>query len=102
MSVQGLSARVSSAQQRGIRWLERHLRLLSEVREPYALALVAHALTCSRAPSAEHAYRLLLRLARYDGTAHLLRPTDSRPTEKISLYHQIANLQSVTEQKHLV
>ncbi|XP_075980863.1 macroglobulin complement-related isoform X2 [Anticarsia gemmatalis] len=64
---EGLSARVSSAQQRGIRWLERHLRLLSEVREPYALALVAHALTASKAPSSEHAFRLLKRLQRNEG-----------------------------------
>ncbi|CAB3251025.1 unnamed protein product [Arctia plantaginis] len=76
---EGLSARVSSAQQRGIRWLERHLRLLSEVREAYALALVAHALTFSKAPSSEHAYRLLLRLARYEGKCSPRSPAAGAP-----------------------
>ncbi|XP_047030679.1 CD109 antigen [Helicoverpa zea] len=64
---EGLSARVSSAQQRGIRWLERHLRLLDECGSPYALALVAHALTHAKAPSSEHAFRLLKRRQRYEG-----------------------------------
>ncbi|XP_035435862.2 CD109 antigen [Spodoptera frugiperda] len=64
---EGLSARVSSAQQRGVRWLERHLRLLHEHGDPYSLALVAHALTYSKAPSSEHAYRLLKRRQRYEG-----------------------------------
>ncbi|XP_026743707.1 CD109 antigen [Trichoplusia ni] len=64
---EGLSARVSSAQQRACRWLERHLRLLQERGSAYALALVAHALTHAKAPSSEHAYRLLKRRQRYEG-----------------------------------
>ncbi|KAJ0173927.1 hypothetical protein K1T71_010073 [Dendrolimus kikuchii] len=64
---QGLSARVVQAQQRGISWLERHLKLLEDFGEPYALALVAHALTFAKAPSSEHAYRLLKRRERSEG-----------------------------------
>lgn len=66
--MQGLSARVAQAQQRAISWLERNLKLLSEFGEPYALALVAHALTHCKAPSSEHAYRLLKRAERAEGT----------------------------------
>ncbi|KAH9631713.1 hypothetical protein HF086_014714, partial [Spodoptera exigua] len=62
---EGLSARVSSAQQRGVRWLERHLRVLHDHGDPYTLALVAHATPA--APSSEHAYRLLKRHQRYEG-----------------------------------
>ncbi|KAL0820116.1 hypothetical protein ABMA28_006056 [Loxostege sticticalis] len=64
---EGLSARVVQAQQRGISWLEKQLRLLDEFGEPYALALVAYALTFSKAPSSEHAYRLLKRRQRAEG-----------------------------------
>lgn len=64
---EGLSAQVSSAQQRAFRWLERHLALLGELGDVYPLAVVAYALTISKAPSAEHAYRLLKRLERYEG-----------------------------------
>ncbi|XP_063831034.1 CD109 antigen [Ostrinia nubilalis] len=64
---EGLSARVVQAQQRAISYLEKQLRLLDEFGEPYALALVAHALTFSKAPSSEHAYRLLKRRQRAEG-----------------------------------
>ncbi|XP_047526413.1 CD109 antigen [Pieris napi] len=64
---EGLSAQVATAQQRGVAWLERHLRLLSEWSEPYALAITAYALACAKAPSAEHAYRLLKRRQRSEG-----------------------------------
>lgn len=65
--VQGLSARVSTAQQRAVEWLERHLQLLHECGEPLSLALAACALAAAKAPSAEHAYRLLKRHQRSDG-----------------------------------
>ncbi|VVC99102.1 unnamed protein product, partial [Leptidea sinapis] len=58
---------IGIAEQLGVAWLERHLRLLSEWAEPYALAVVAYALTCAKAPSAEHAYRLLKRRQRSEG-----------------------------------
>ncbi|CAH0401467.1 unnamed protein product [Chilo suppressalis] len=64
---EGLSARVVQAQQLGITWLEKQLRLLDEFGEPYALALVAHALTLSKAPTSEHAYRLLRKRQRSEG-----------------------------------
>ncbi|XP_038211501.1 CD109 antigen [Zerene cesonia] len=64
---EGLSARVATAQQRGVAWLERHLRLVGEWAAPYALALTAYALACAKAPSAEHAYRLLKRRQRSEG-----------------------------------
>ncbi|XP_049876767.1 CD109 antigen [Pectinophora gossypiella] len=64
---EGLSARVVQAQQRAISWLERHMKLLDEFGEPYALAVVAYALTCSKAPSSEHAYRLLRKRQRSEG-----------------------------------
>ncbi|XP_026496456.1 CD109 antigen [Vanessa tameamea] len=64
---EGLSALVSTAQQRGVAWLERHLQLLHECGEPLALALVAYALTAAKAPSSEHAFRLLKRHQRTEG-----------------------------------
>lgn len=64
---EGLSARVVQAQQRGITWLERHLKLLEDFGEPYALAVVAYALTFAKAPSSEHAYRLLKKRQRSEG-----------------------------------
>ncbi|XP_045452691.1 CD109 antigen [Melitaea cinxia] len=63
----GLSARVATAQARAVAWLERHLQLLHECGEPLALALVAFALTAAKAPSAEHAFRLLKRHQRDEG-----------------------------------
>ncbi|KAM3959264.1 macroglobulin complement-related [Aphomia sociella] len=64
---EGLSAQVSQAQQRAISWLERHLQLLDDFGEPYALAVVAYALTFSKAPSSEHAFRLLMKRQRSEG-----------------------------------
>ncbi|XP_037873449.1 CD109 antigen [Bombyx mori] len=64
---EGLAARVASSQQRGAAWLERHLRALQDAGEPYALALVAHALSVARAPAADHAYRLLKQRERSEG-----------------------------------
>lgn len=64
---EGLSAQVVQAQQRGVRWLERHLQLLDELGEPHALAVVAYALTFSKAPSSEHAFRLLKKRQRSEG-----------------------------------
>ncbi|XP_013162940.1 PREDICTED: CD109 antigen [Papilio xuthus] len=64
---EALSARVAQAQRNGITWLEKNLKLLEEYGSPYALALVAYALTVSKAPSSEHAYRLLKRRQRSEG-----------------------------------
>ncbi|KAL4720243.1 hypothetical protein ACJJTC_005187 [Scirpophaga incertulas] len=64
---EGLSARVVQAQQLGISWLEKQLRLLDDFGSPLALAVVAYALTFSKAPSSEHAYRLLKRRQRSEG-----------------------------------
>ncbi|XP_068620051.1 CD109 antigen [Battus philenor] len=64
---EGLSARVAQAQRNGITWLEKNLKLLEEYGDPYSLALVAYALTVSKAPSSEHAYRLLKRRQRSEG-----------------------------------
>ncbi|CAH0713091.1 unnamed protein product, partial [Brenthis ino] len=64
---EGLSARVATAQQRAVEWLERHLQLLHECGEPLALALAACALAAAKAPGAEHAYRLLKRHQRTEG-----------------------------------
>ncbi|XP_069361628.1 CD109 antigen [Maniola hyperantus] len=65
--LEGLSARVATAQQLGVSWLERHLQLLHEFGEPLALALVTHALGAAKAPSAETAFRLLKRHQRSEG-----------------------------------
>ncbi|KPJ10420.1 CD109 antigen [Papilio machaon] len=64
---EALSARVAQAQRNGITWLEKNLKLLEEYGSPYSLALVAYALTVSKAPSSEHAYRLLKRRQRSEG-----------------------------------
>ncbi|CAG5055792.1 unnamed protein product [Parnassius apollo] len=64
---EGLSARVAQAQRNGILWLEKNLKLLQEYGSPYSLALVAYALTFSKAPSSEHAFRLLKRKQRSEG-----------------------------------
>ncbi|XP_073953212.1 macroglobulin complement-related isoform X2 [Choristoneura fumiferana] len=64
---EGLSARVVQAQQRGISWLERNLKLLEDFGDPYSMAVVAYALTMSKAPSSEHAYRLLKKFQRAEG-----------------------------------
>lgn len=58
---------MAQAQRNGITWLEKNLKLLEEYGSPYALALVAYALTVSKAPSSEHAYRLLKRRQRSEG-----------------------------------
>lgn len=55
------------AQQRGISWLERNLKLLEDFGDPYSMAVVAYALTASKAPSSEHAYRLLKKFQRAEG-----------------------------------
>ncbi|XP_060805697.1 CD109 antigen isoform X2 [Amyelois transitella] len=64
---EGLSARVAIAQQHAIEFLERNLQMLFDFGEPYALAVVAYALTFSKAPSSEHAYRLLKQKQRSEG-----------------------------------
>lgn len=64
---EGLSARVAQAQQLAIRWLERHLSMLDEQGSPYEMAIVAYALSFSKAPTAEQAYKLLKRKQRSEG-----------------------------------
>ncbi|XP_053614245.1 CD109 antigen [Plodia interpunctella] len=64
---EGLSAHVAIAQQRAIGYLERNLQMLFDFGEPYPLAVVAYALTFSKAPSSEHAYRLLKQKQRSEG-----------------------------------
>ncbi|GBP50525.1 CD109 antigen [Eumeta japonica] len=64
---EGLSALVTQAQTRAVQWLERHLKLLEEYGEPHELAVVAYALTYSKSPESEHAFRLLKRIQRSEG-----------------------------------
>ncbi|XP_032519438.2 CD109 antigen [Danaus plexippus] len=64
---EGLSARVSTAQQLGVSWLERNLQLVHEFGSPLTMALLSYALTAAKAPSAEHAFRLLKRHQRSEG-----------------------------------
>ncbi|XP_063540497.1 CD109 antigen [Cydia strobilella] len=64
---EGLSARVSQAQQRAVGWLEQHLKLLQDFGDPYSMAVVAYALTVAKASSSEHAYKLLKGFQRAEG-----------------------------------
>lgn len=63
----GLGARVSLAQNKAIKWLERNLRLLQDFGDPYEVAIVAYALRLSKATIAEAAFGILTRHARTEG-----------------------------------
>lgn len=64
---QGLGARVSLAQSKAIKWLERNLRLLKDFGDPYEVAIVAYALRLSKATIAEAAFGILTQHARSEG-----------------------------------
>lgn len=75
-----LSAEVSYAQARAIQWLEKNMKLLEEMGEPFEKAIVAYALMKNKSPLAEAAFTVLVKAMRlgngmaYCGREHLPDP----------------------------
>ncbi|KAK6643489.1 hypothetical protein RUM43_004996 [Polyplax serrata] len=63
----GLGSRLSLAQTRAMKWLEKNIKLINETGDPYEVAIVAYALLLSKSASAEAAFGILARHARSEG-----------------------------------
>ncbi|XP_058448423.1 CD109 antigen [Malaya genurostris] len=54
-----LGSRVSLAEQKASRYIERNLGLIKEYASPYEISIVSYALAKAKAPQAEHAFKIL-------------------------------------------
>lgn len=63
----GLSSRISLAQQRAVQYLDQKLVYLKDFGTPYEIAIVAYALMLAKAPKAESAFNLLANIRRNTG-----------------------------------
>jgi CD109 antigen len=63
----GLSSKVSLAQQRAVQYLDQKLVYLKDFGTPYEIAIVAYALMLAKAPKAEQAFNMLVNIRRHTG-----------------------------------
>lgn len=63
----GLSSKISLAQQRAVQYLDQKLIYLKDFGTPYEIAIVAYALMLAKAPKAESAFNLLANIRRNTG-----------------------------------
>jgi CD109 antigen len=63
----GLSSRISLAQQRAVQYLDQKLVYLKDFGTPYEKAIVAYALMLAKAPKAEQAFNMLADIRRHTG-----------------------------------